>query len=181
MNRKVYTCIAFLFVVYTTIQAQAGEHFRFALLTDIHVTNKGTAFEDLQNSINQVNKTQGIDFVLVTGDITEEGDRASMKKVKTAAALLCSACLVLSGTAVPTMADSVKVVTLGADLTQDQKNTMMKYFNVDSNQVQILTITNQDERDHLSAYVPLEQIGTRTVSCAYVKPTQSGGIKVRTR
>ena len=80
-----------------------------------------------------------------------------MKKVKTAAALLCSACLVLSGTAVPTMADSVKVVTLGADLTQDQKNTMMKYFNVDSNQVQILTITNQDERDHLSAYVPLER------------------------
>ena len=103
-----------------------------------------------------------------------------MKKAKTAAALLCSACLVLSGTAVPTMADSAKVVTLGADLTQDQKNTMMKYFNVDSNQVQILTITNQDERDHLSAYVPLEQIGTRTVSCAYVKPTQSGGIKVRT-
>lgn len=103
-----------------------------------------------------------------------------MKKAKTAAALLCSACLVLSGTAVPTMADSMKVVTLGADLSQDQKNTMMKYFNVDSSQVQILTVTNQDERDHLSAYVPIEQIGTRTVSCAYVKPTQSGGIKVRT-
>lgn len=103
-----------------------------------------------------------------------------MKKAKSAAALFCSACLVLSGTAVPTMADSVKVVTLGADLSQDQKNTMMKYFNVDSSQVQILTVTNQDERDHLSAYVPIEQIGTRTVSCAYVKPTQSGGIKVRT-
>lgn len=103
-----------------------------------------------------------------------------MKKAKSAAALLCSACLVLSGTAVPTMADSVKVVTLGADLSQDQKNIMMKYFNVDSSQVQILTVTNQDERDHLSAYVPIEQIGTRTVSCAYVKPTQSGGIKVRT-
>ena len=103
-----------------------------------------------------------------------------MKKAKSAAALLCSACLVLSGTAVPTMADSMKVVTLGADLSQDQKNTMMKYFNVDSSQVQILTVTNQDERDHLSAYVPIEQIGTRIVSCAYVKPTQSGGIKVRT-
>ena len=96
------------------------------------------------------------------------------------AAILCGACLVLSGTAVPTMADSMKVVTLGADLSDEQKNTMMRYFNVDSSQVQILTITNQDERDHLSAYVPLEQIGTRTVSCAYVKPTQSGGIKVRT-
>ena len=49
-----------------------------------------------------------------------------MKKVKTAAALLCSACLVLSGTAVPTMADSVKVVTLGADLTQ----FLLRYLNV---------------------------------------------------
>lgn len=103
-----------------------------------------------------------------------------MKKAKSMAAILCGACLVLSGTAVPTMADSMKVVTLGADLSDEQKNTMMRYFNVDSSQVQILTITNQDERDHLSTYVPLEQIGTRTVSCAYVKPTQSGGIKVRT-
>ena len=77
-----------------------------------------------------------------------------MKKAKTAAAFLCSACLVLSGTTVPTLADSMKVVTLGADLSDAQKNTMMKYFNVDSNQVQILTITNQDERDHLSSYVP---------------------------
>lgn len=103
-----------------------------------------------------------------------------MKKAKSMAAILCGACMVLSGTAVPTMADSMKVVTLGADLSDAQKDTMMKYFNVNSSQVQILTITNQDERDHLSAYVPLEQIGTRTVSCAYVKPTQSGGIKVRT-
>lgn len=102
-----------------------------------------------------------------------------MKKRKIIGALLCSMCLAVSS-AVPAMADAVKVVTLGADLTQDQKNTMMKYFQVDSNQVQILTITNKDERDRLSAYVPLEQIGTRTVSCAYVKPTSSGGIKVRT-
>ena len=89
----------------------------------------------------------------------------------------------LAGSLVPTvpaMADSVKVVTLGADLTDEQKSTMLKYFKVDSSEVQILTITNQDEREHLSAYVPLEQIGTRTVSCAYVKPTTSGGIKVRT-
>ena len=79
------------------------------------------------------------------------------------------------------MADSSKVVTLGADLTQYQKNTMMRYFKADANQVRvILTITNQDEREQLGDYIPLEQIGTRTLSCAYVKPTQSGGIKVRT-
>ncbi len=102
-----------------------------------------------------------------------------MRKRNIIGALLCSVCLIAAN-GVPAMADAVKVVTLGADLTEDQKNTMMRYFQVDANQVQILTITNQDERDHLSAYVPLEQIGTRTVSCAYVKPTSSGGIKVRT-
>lgn len=102
-----------------------------------------------------------------------------MKKSKLAGVLLCSLCLI-AGSAAPAMADSVKVVTLGADLTEEQKETMLRYFKVDRNDVQILTITNQDERDHLSAYVPLEQIGTRTVSSAYVKPTQSGGIKVRT-
>lgn len=102
-----------------------------------------------------------------------------MRKRSILSAIICSICLIASS-AVPAMADSMKVVTLGADLSEDQKNTMMRYFKVDSSQVQILTITNQDERDHLSAYVPLEQIGSRTVSCAYVKPTQSGGIKVRT-
>lgn len=105
-----------------------------------------------------------------------------MKKAKLLAALLCSASMLAGNlaSAVPAMADSMKVVTLGADLSQAQKDTMLKYFKVSSSEVQILTITNQDERDHLSAYVPLEQIGTRTVSCAYVKPTTSGGIKVRT-
>jgi uncharacterized protein YpuA (DUF1002 family) len=103
----------------------------------------------------------------------------TMKKAKLLAALLCSACLV-TGSTVPAMADGMKVVTLGADLTEEQKNTMLRYFQVSADEVEILTITNQDERDHLSAYVPLEQIGTRTVSCAYVKPTTSGGIKVRT-
>lgn len=102
-----------------------------------------------------------------------------MKKRSVIAALLCSLCLTAGG-AVPAMADSARVVTLGADLTRDQKDTMMRYFKTDASQVQILTITNQDEREHLGDYIPLEQIGTRTLSCAYVKPTQSGGIKVRT-
>ena len=102
-----------------------------------------------------------------------------MKKRNLMVALLCSMCLAVSSP-IPAMADGTKVVTLGADLTQDQKNTMMNYFKADSSQVQVITVTNQDERDLLGNYVPSEQIGTRTLSCAYVKPTQSGGIKVRT-
>ena len=102
-----------------------------------------------------------------------------MKKRNIMVALLCSMCLAVSSP-IPAMADGTKVVTLGADLTQEQKYTMMNYFKADSSQVQVITVTNQDERNLLGNYVPSEQIGTRTLSCAYVKPTQSGGIKVRT-
>ena len=102
-----------------------------------------------------------------------------MKKRNLIAALLCSACLV-AGSVNPVLADAAKVVTLGADLTDAQKQTMMKYFNVSADQVQVMTITNQDEHNHLDNIAPQSQIGTRTLSCAYVKPTQSGGIKVRT-
>ena len=102
-----------------------------------------------------------------------------MRKRSVITAVLCSLCLT-AGSAVPAMADASRVVTLGADLTQDQKNTMMQYFKANASEVQILTVTNADEREYLGNYIPLEQIGTRTLSCAYVKPTQSGGIKVRT-
>ena len=83
-----------------------------------------------------------------------------MKKAKLLGTLLCAACLVTGSIApsVPVMADGMNVVTLGADLTQDQKNTMLKYFKVSADSVQIINVTNQDEREHLSAYVPIEQM-----------------------
>ncbi|MHB9055028.1 MAG: outer membrane protein assembly factor BamB family protein [Paludibacteraceae bacterium] len=62
----------------------AVEPFRFALLTDLHITQGTTALTDLENSVDQINSTPYIDFVLVTGDITEIGDRASLQKAKTA-------------------------------------------------------------------------------------------------
>ena len=102
-----------------------------------------------------------------------------MKKRSMSVAALCSMCLALSNP-IPALADASKVVTLGADLTDEQKNTMMKYFKADASQVQIITVNNQDERNYLGKYISSAQIGTRTLSCAYVKPTQSGGIKVRT-
>ena len=73
-----------------------------------------------------------------------------MKKGKLLATLLCSASMVMGSLVptVPAMADAMKVVTLGADLSDEQKNTMLKYFKVDSSQVQIIYVTNQDERDH---------------------------------
>ena len=64
------------------VQAQHGT-FRFAQITDIHFSpNNPNPTKDLLRSVAQINATDSIDFVLVTGDITEEGDRATMLKVK---------------------------------------------------------------------------------------------------
>ena len=102
-----------------------------------------------------------------------------MSRKKMAAALLCGACLSL-GLPFTSFADSAKVVTLGVDLSGQQKDMMMRYFNVAYSDVNVMYINNDQEREHLSSYVPLEQIGSRTFSCAYVKPTDSGGIRVKT-
>lgn len=59
-----------------------GEGFRFALLTDLHLNSDSLAYNDLKRSVDQINKIGKIDFVIVSGDVTEEGDRASLKKVK---------------------------------------------------------------------------------------------------
>lgn len=102
-----------------------------------------------------------------------------MKNKKVIGATLFGLCMIM-GASMTSLADSRKVVTLGANLSDSQRTMMLNYFGVNENQVDILTITNQDERDHLSAFVPIEQIGTRTFSCAYVLPTTSGGIQVKT-
>ena len=89
-------------------------------------------------------------------------------------------CLMAAVPSSVVLADGQKVVTLGADLSEEQKQAILRYFGVAGQNLQTLTITNQDERDHLGSYVPLEQIGTRTYSCALVNPTASGGIQVKT-
>lgn len=99
------------------------------------------------------------------------------KMIAVAMSVLCALSAVPS---VTVFADGQKVVTLGADLSEDQKQAILRYFGVAGQNIETLTITNQDERNHLGSYVPLEQIGSRTYSCALVKPTTSGGIQVKT-
>lgn len=102
-----------------------------------------------------------------------------MKK-KLLAVIMSVLCLAAVIPVTPVFADGQKVVTLGADLSEEQKQAILRYFGIAGQNIQTLTITNQDERDHLGAYVPLEQIGTKTFSCALVNPTTSGGIQVKT-
>lgn len=80
MTKKIFF---FLFALLpSTLMAQHGT-FRFAQLTDVHLSSNSSApTEYLLKSIAQINATDSIDFVLVTGDLTEEGDRKTLEKVK---------------------------------------------------------------------------------------------------
>lgn len=88
MNRRLFT-IGLMLLFLSSAFGQATESFRFAQLTDIHLSPHNPApTEDLLRSVAQINATDGIDFVLVTGDLTEEGDRATLEKVKSILDLL---------------------------------------------------------------------------------------------
>ncbi|HHW71139.1 MAG TPA: DUF1002 domain-containing protein [Clostridiales bacterium] len=78
-------------------------------------------------------------------------------------------------------ADQENVVSLGADLTPKQQEEMLEHFGVKRDEVRIIEVTNQEERDYLSGLVPDKQIGTRAISSAYVQLLPKGeGIMVDT-
>jgi len=82
---KKYSVFLFVFVLYFQIHflAVASEPFRFALFTDLHISSKNLQpAEALVNAVNDVNASKNIDFVLVSGDVSNLGDTISLKKAK---------------------------------------------------------------------------------------------------
>jgi len=79
--------------------------------------------------------------------------------------------------------DISEVVTLGANLSQSQQNQMFDIFGVsqDDSEVKVLKVTNQEEKEYLQGLVPDKQIGSRAISCVYVKILEGGGIDVKTK
>lgn len=77
-------------------------------------------------------------------------------------------------------ADSFKAVTLGADLSEAQKQQMLKGFGVSKNDANILEVTSKEEHTYLAKIASEAQLGNKAISCSYVEPTSKGGLKVTT-
>ncbi|MHB9150893.1 MAG: DUF1002 domain-containing protein [Thermoleophilia bacterium] len=93
---------------------------------------------------------------------------------------MVAAVLILSF-AGPARADATEVVTLGADLTDAQRQEMLDLFGVSDDKVPVLEVTNQEERDYLQGLISDDQIGTRAISSVYVRLKDDGsGIAVQT-
>ena len=100
-------------------------------------------------------------------------------KKKISALLICGA--IILGNVNIAYADGANVVTLGTNLSAEQKQIVLDYFGVKENEVVILEVNNQEERKYLQGVATEAQLGTRTYSCAYVQPTSKGnGLNVKT-
>jgi len=81
MKKIQFIIILFLFEFHFT--ASATKPFRFALLSDLHIsTTNLQPSEDLQHAVNDVNALPGIDFVIVSGDVSNLGDTLSLRMAK---------------------------------------------------------------------------------------------------
>lgn len=101
------------------------------------------------------------------------------KKIITVACMLS---LLVSGMAMPltAYADGTKMITVGADLTEDQKEKVLQFFNANLDEVEIIEVNNTEERQYLEGIVEEGIIGHRTLSCAYINPNTHDGIMVKT-
>lgn len=88
--------------------------------------------------------------------------------------------IVLVSMPIKIYADSSKVVTIGADLSDKQKEVILSYFGTTETEVQLIEVTNEDERKYMEGIATEQQIGTHTYSCSYIEPTNEGGINIKT-
>ena len=57
-------------------------------------------------------------------------------------------------------ASAQEVVSLGANLTAQQRAEILDFFGVDENDVQIIQVTNQEMRQYFGGILPEKQLGT---------------------
>lgn len=75
-----------------------------------------------------------------------------------------------------------KRVTLGANLTDEQKAQIYRDFNIAEGDVKALTITNADEKAYLANLVPEGKIGNVALSSIYIETLEpNSGLTVETK
>ncbi len=63
---------------------------------------------------------------------------------------------------------------IGYDLTQSQIETVYEDFGIERGEVTELTVTNDEEREYLEGLVDDGVIGSRSISCVYIKVLDEG-------
>jgi uncharacterized protein YpuA (DUF1002 family) len=79
------------------------------------------------------------------------------------------------------IAEGDMIVTLGENLTNEQKNTLLSEMGA-PNDVQTVTVSNQEEHQYLGKYISKSLIGTKAISSSAITIQPKGsGISVETK
>lgn len=92
------------------------------------------------------------------------------------------AVLMIASLGTAAYADSYDSCTsIGADLNDEQVESVYAAFGIARGSVREIKVTNAEERQYLEGYVDESMIGTRSISCVYLKLTEEGtGISIAT-
>ncbi len=71
--------VLILLILFCCLNTVSAQQFRFAQITDIHLNGGAVRTQELMETIHYLNESDSVDFVLITGDVTEDGDRASLQ------------------------------------------------------------------------------------------------------
>ena len=70
--------------------------------------------------------------------------------------------------------DGEERITMGADLTDRQREAVYADFGIEEGSVTELSVTNKEERSYLEGLVPDGKIGSVALSCIYIKTLPAG-------
>ncbi|NOX89668.1 MAG: PQQ-binding-like beta-propeller repeat protein [Calditrichaeota bacterium] len=78
--KRLLTILFFVALILTGCQKQ--DRFRFAWLSDTHVSTASSGAKDLRLAVKDINRLRNIDFVIVSGDITETNTGNNLFRAK---------------------------------------------------------------------------------------------------
>ncbi|MDO5713330.1 MAG: DUF1002 domain-containing protein [Tissierellia bacterium] len=100
------------------------------------------------------------------------------KWIQSLSLALAFLCIMVTGNVFADVAEGDTLVSLGANLTDTEKNQMIQYFNPPKN-AEYIEVTNEEEYRYLGNFVPAGKIGSKAISSAMVTYTKKGsGINI---
>ncbi|MGG0716632.1 DUF1002 domain-containing protein [Robertmurraya massiliosenegalensis] len=103
-----------------------------------------------------------------------------LKKLKITIALLC-AFFILPLQGFADMVEGDMIITLGENLTSEQKNLLLAEMDAPED-AQIISVSNAEEHQYLGNYISKSLIGTKAISSSAITVGKSGsGLEVKTK
>ncbi|CAK6475668.1 DUF1002 domain-containing protein [Peribacillus castrilensis] len=104
-----------------------------------------------------------------------------MKKMNKWVIITILLCLLLPYKAFADAAVGEMIVTLGENLTNEQKNMILSEMKA-PNDVEVLTVTNAEEHEYLGDYIASRLIGTKAISSSAITLEEKGtGLKLESK